>query len=185
VVENKRTMGSEQSHVCVVRTHTQKTCKTVIRNGIVLEGELTEHNSNGYKKITMDGDVFEGKFRLGKLHGKGKITFASGQVQEGEFVAGKLVKGMMLFADGDIHEGEFRNDILSKKGKITFSNGDVFIGVFNGTNAQGMMYPLSGAQERCFIKNLQAEYFDLPRSEDTSRSFTNTSVFHQQVTFSA
>jgi len=56
----------------------------------------------------------------GKPHGHGKMTYANGDVYEGELKDGKPNgKGKMTYADGSVYEGEFQNGERHGKGKLT------------------------------------------------------------------
>lgn len=65
-----------------------------------------------------------------KKHGKGVHNFPTGDVYEGEFVAGvKQGKGKITFKNGDVFEGTFLNDLKSGgKGTYKFANGNVYDG---------------------------------------------------------
>ena len=57
-------------------------------------------------RMWASGDVYEGDFKDGKQHGKGKYTLASGDVYEGDFKDGKQHgKGKYSSADGTTYEG--------------------------------------------------------------------------------
>ena len=68
------------------------------------------------------GAVYEGELSIrGKADGRGKLSFANGDVYEGEFKAGRMEGyGKMLYADGDSYEGDWKSDEHHGKGKYTF-----------------------------------------------------------------
>ena len=59
-----------------------------------------------------DGRVFfEGEFKDGEYHGKGKLTFDNGDVYEGEFKDGEYHgMGKATLANGDVLEGIFQEN---------------------------------------------------------------------------
>ena len=55
--------------------------------------------------------MYEGDFVDGKKTGKGKYTWADGNVYEGDYVDGKKTgKGKFTWADGNVYEGDFVDD---------------------------------------------------------------------------
>lgn len=71
----------------------------------VLSDEECEHGT----KINEFGE-YEGFFKKGLLHGKGKISFKCGHIYEGRFENGQLINGKKIYKldEGyEIHEGEF------------------------------------------------------------------------------
>jgi hypothetical protein len=51
---------------------------------------------------------YEGQWRKGLRHGKGKMSFKSGGVYEGEFIKGyKCGWGRMTYPSGNYYEGEW------------------------------------------------------------------------------
>ena len=75
---------------------------------------------------TTDG-VYEGeRNEAGEREGRGKYTFADGDVYEGEYKNGKKEgRGKFTFASGDVYEGEYKNDKKEGRGKYTFADGRV------------------------------------------------------------
>jgi hypothetical protein len=62
-------------------------------------------------RICREGTVdleYEGAFRGGMMHGKGKMKWANGDVFDGEFKQGKRTWGKMRYANGSIYQGEFQ-----------------------------------------------------------------------------
>jgi hypothetical protein len=60
------------------------------------------------------GDIYEGEVASsgtrvnGKPHGKGKLTYADGEIYEGGFVDGEFQgKGKYMFPDSAVYEGDF------------------------------------------------------------------------------
>ena len=54
--------------------------------------------------------MYEGDYQHDKIHGKGKLTFADGDMYEGDYQHDKIHgKGKLTFADGDMYEGDFQD----------------------------------------------------------------------------
>ena len=68
------------------------------------------------------GAVYEGELSIrGVAAGRGKLTFASGDVYEGEFKGRRMDGyGRMIYIDGDTYEGEWKCDEHHGKGKYSF-----------------------------------------------------------------
>ena len=83
-----------------------------------------------FKKGKKCGDIIEGEFSDGKII-KGKIMYKNEDEYEGEFIDGKISgKGIYKYKNGDIYEGFFENELFNGEGKITKSNGEVDKGIF-------------------------------------------------------
>lgn len=90
------------------------------------------------KKILSDGRILEGEFKGNKLV-RGRVIFPCGQIQEGEFVNGKLNGyAKLTLTDGQIHEGQFKDGLLNEQGSIIFSNGVVHEGQFKDAQLHGL-----------------------------------------------
>ena len=76
----------------------------VFKNGDFLNGTL----------ITIDGGIFEGKFKDNKLHGKGTAIIPDKAIYKGDFF-----------------NGNFNGNV---EGRIEYPNGDIAIGLFNKNN---------------------------------------------------
>jgi len=137
---------------------------TSFRNGDEFRGRYQGDVRNGhgemkFKKIQGDsfGRRYVGNFVDGRKHGKGQMTFPSGDVYTGDWLKGKRTgKGLYLFHQsgnrykgdyvdgikegqgifwwtsgphtGERYEGEFRHDRRNGVGVYWFANGDVFEG---------------------------------------------------------
>ena len=63
--------------------------------------------------------------RDGKMHGRGKMTWRSGQVYEGEWKDDTRngCRGKMIYASGNVYEGEWNNDKRNGEGTKTYLDG--------------------------------------------------------------
>jgi hypothetical protein len=84
----------------------------------------------GKGKMTYaNGDVYVGEFKDGKRQGIGKIIYANGDVYEGGWLDGKQHgKGKETGADGWVYEGDWVNGMFQGKGKFTWADGRVYEG---------------------------------------------------------
>ena len=81
------------------------------------------------------GDTYEGSYKTGKKHGKGKYKcYDDGQLQdvfEGFYRQGqKHGRGKTTFASGDVYTGNYKADKASGKGKMVYLNKDGVLFIF-------------------------------------------------------
>ncbi len=112
-------------------------------NGDSYIGPIVNNVREGYGTISYkyeDGyDIYEGQFASDKKNGKGKMTYADGNVYEGEFVNDlKSGNGVLTYAEGDVYEGTFVNDIRGE-GTYRFANGATFVGRFEQNESNQML----------------------------------------------
>jgi len=103
------------------------------------ESSLPPNFTGKGKKTYKSGNVYEGDLKYGRPHGKGKMTYANGNVYEGDYDIGFATKGKMKFADGRVYEGDFKNFDPWGKGKMIFADGRVFEGDFVNGYPNGKM----------------------------------------------
>ena len=126
-----------------------KVCRRVLTGPIVkkdtyclevvgkeLRGE-GERNAQGEEEgrgtmVYASGDMYEGQWRAGKKHGQGKYTTATGDVYEGEYVENvRKGHGKLSFATGDVYEGGFVDGKKHGVGTYTTAYGRVSAGYFD------------------------------------------------------
>lgn len=72
-----------------------------------------------FKRIEIDGDLFEGYFINGKKNGRGKYIWANGDIFDGNWVDGKRHgHGTYTWADGDTYEGDWKDGKRCGRGKL-------------------------------------------------------------------
>lgn len=72
-----------------------------------------------FKRIEIDGDLFEGYFINGKKNGRGKYIWANGDIFDGNWVDGKRTgKGRITWSNGDTYEGEWKDGKRCGRGKL-------------------------------------------------------------------
>jgi hypothetical protein len=75
------------------------------------------------------GNRFEGQWRDGKKHGKGKMDFANGYRYEGTWIDDMATgEGVFIWTNGDRYEGQFKYGQRHGKGSYKFANGDQYTG---------------------------------------------------------
>ena len=80
-------------------------------------GEGTRYRADG-------SELFSGQWRDGKMHGRGKLLYSSGDCYEGDFVAGQMSGlGMFTWGDGRVFEGEWAGVQMSGFGMQWSQNG--------------------------------------------------------------
>jgi len=96
------------------------------------QGEWKDGKFHGRGKYTWaDGAVYEGEFQDGEFHGRGKVALGNGAVYEGEFQDGKFHgRGKVALGNGAVYEGEFQDGKFHGRGKYTWADGTVYEGEF-------------------------------------------------------
>jgi len=86
-----------------------------------------------------DGGVYEGEWKDGKKHGRGRYKSADGDVYEGCYKDDNLYgQCTATYASGAVYEGGFEDGKRHGKGKTTWANGDVFEGGWNNGWVRGL-----------------------------------------------
>ena len=79
-------------------------------NGNTYEGEWINFKPDGFGIMTFadDGSIYEGQFKDGQRHGKGKQKAEGIAEYQGEWVNNNFEgKGVLVYADGGKYEGDF------------------------------------------------------------------------------
>lgn len=72
---------------------------------------------------------YEGEFKNGKKHGKGKFIGEDGSEYEGEFVNDERKgNGLLIYPDNKIYKGEFRKNKPNGNGKLERLSGSILEG---------------------------------------------------------
>ena len=89
----------------------------------------SENWTNCYSKQTLDdGSYYEGNFKDGLRHGKGKVTWTNGDLYMGNWKRGfRHGKGKYIWEEGESYDGEWKEGLQNGQGKSTLTNGDTFI----------------------------------------------------------
>ncbi|CAF1218516.1 unnamed protein product [Rotaria sordida] len=75
------------------------------------------------------GNRYEGEWKDGKKHGKGKMDYANGYKYIGDWVEDVATgEGVFIWTNGDQYEGQYQNGQRHGKGLYTYANGDKYMG---------------------------------------------------------
>ena len=96
-------------------------------NGDVYEGDFKDGNIHGTGTYSYPcGQIYVGEYKDGKRNGTGTHTFPSGQMYVGEWRDGKKNgTGTHTWPDGRRYVGEWRDDKQNGTGKLTRADGSV------------------------------------------------------------
>ena len=94
------------------------------------DGDFVNDKFEGFGTWIDHGEKYTGNFKEGKFHGSGNLYKKNGDIYDGEFERGFLIKGKINFNNGDSCEGEYIDGNLEGKGIYTYKNGDIFKGDF-------------------------------------------------------
>ena len=90
------------------------------------------------RKEFKNGDVYEGEYKDGKLHGQGKYTSSKGWVYEGQFTDGQITgKGKITYASGTVYEGDLIKGIRNGYGRVTYTDGLYYEGGWKDDERHG------------------------------------------------
>ena len=168
------TVGMTDGHVCEVQLHLKemmdakkspgaghamyKVCRRVLANPIVEkdtycraldtycraqpvgDGEKGADSKPEGRGVMVyaSGDMYEGEWRAGKREGQGTVRYAIGDVYEGQYKADKKDgRGTFRYAIGDVYEGEWRAGDREGQGKFRSANGDEYEGQYKADKREG------------------------------------------------
>ena len=118
-------------------------------------GPTRLYQGRGIMKFVF-GDIYDGKWLNGLMHGHGNFIYAKifeedSEDEEdtkpsvtanyvGDYHEGKRTQGTLTYENGDVYTGIFTEAGLRESGGIKFFNGDEFAGIFeNGAMQCGIM----------------------------------------------
>ena len=86
------------------------------------EGNFVDDKMDGKGKMSWaNGDVYEGEFKQDMKHGMGRIRYKLGDFYEGQFFEGKMDgTGTYIWENGMKYRGTFKQGILSGEGRIEY-----------------------------------------------------------------
>ena len=85
-------------------------------------------------RVDRDGNIEEGYWKDGELHGRGRFIYEGGSYYIGEFKEGrKNGEGTYYSPNGDIrYEGGWKGNNLYRQGTYYDRNGDKYTGIWKG-----------------------------------------------------
>ena len=88
--------------------------------------------------VYASGDMYEGQWKAGKREGQGTTRYAIGNVYEGQYKADtKEGEGKFCYATGDVYEGQYKAGMQEGKGKYRSANGNVYEGQYKANMREG------------------------------------------------
>ena len=112
--------------------------KRIEIDGDLFEGYFINGKRNGHGKyIWANGDIFDGNWVDGKRTGKGKVTWSNGASFDGEWKDNQMSEGKYSFADGSVYEGSFKNGKYDGYGKRIYTSGDKYEGRWQSGSRHG------------------------------------------------
>jgi len=103
-------------------------------------GDKNEKNErHGKGKMTYaDGDVYEGEWKNNKKSGNGKMTFKNNSSYEGKWRSDNINGfGVYKYYNGDVYEGLFVDGNRNGEGKMNYENGDNYTGIWKNNKRHG------------------------------------------------
>jgi len=95
------------------------------------EGEFRQGEKHGKGRTALaNGDFYEGSFACGQEHGSGVKKFRDGRSFEGQFMHGEMAHGEMIYKDGSTYIGGWMNGMRHGRGTSMFSDNSVYVGAF-------------------------------------------------------
>ena len=167
------TVGMTDGHVCEVQLHLKemmdakksgaghamyKVCRRVLANPIVEKRTYCraldtycraqpvgdgERGADGKPEgrgvmVYTSGDMYEGEWMAGKREGQGTVRYAIGDVYEGQYKADdKDGQGTFRYANGDVYEGQYKAGKREGQGTFRYANGDVYEGQYKADKREG------------------------------------------------
>jgi len=136
----------------------------IINNGYYIEdGYFKDNILNGEGKITYvveDEHLDKEDYFINNIiNGKGIINVSNSHIEKGNFVDGKLSKGIVIYSDGSSFEGTYIDGYANGEGKLTYASGRVKEGTFlNGDLINGRIHNTDGSiEEGSFIDGWLSE----------------------------
>ena len=112
--------------------------KRIEIDGDLFEGYFINGKRNGHGKyIWANGDIFDGNWVDGKRTGKGKVTWSNGASFDGEWKDNQMSEGKYIYADGSVYEGSFKNGKRDGYGKRIYTSGDKYEGRWQSGSRNG------------------------------------------------
>jgi 1-phosphatidylinositol-4-phosphate 5-kinase len=97
---------------------------------LLVLGQLALHGFGVF--TSLDGDVYSGNWKTGKLDGRGNLNWANGDHFSGCLSNGlRHGFGVYRCVNGDVYSGNWKKDKMDGRGSMNWANGDVFDGCWS------------------------------------------------------
>jgi hypothetical protein len=88
---------------------------------------------------TYSDGIYEGNWKGGRKHGKGKMNYSNGDIYVGEWNNDQINGiGMMDYSNGRIYQGNWLDGQKNGKGKMNYANGDIYLGELKDNLREGI-----------------------------------------------
>ena len=132
-------------------------------------GKPDGHNC---KYTTASGNIYEGEYKDGLIHGEGKFTYANGRKYVGEFKNGFMEgKGTDTYTNGSRYEGDFIRNDKHGYGILEYYNGSRYEGQWanNKKNGIGTFKSPDDIYNGSWLNDKPHGYGILTRNDGSSR----------------
>ena len=135
--------------------HGKGNLSTKENNRFNYDGDWMYDKYEGYGTLFNFGEKYIGNFKKGKKCGEGTLYKNNGDIIEGEFSDGKIIKGKIMYKNEDEYEGEFIDGKISGKGIYKYKNGDIYEGFFENElfNGEGKITKSNGEVDKGIFKD--------------------------------
>ena len=135
--------------------HGKGNLSTKENNKFNYDGDWMYDKYEGYGTLFNFGEKYIGNFKKGKKCGEGTLYKNNGDIIEGEFSDGKIIKGKIMYKNEDEYEGEFIDGKISGKGIYKYKNGDIYEGFFENElfNGEGKITKSNGEVDKGIFKD--------------------------------
>ena len=126
------------------------------------------------RKLTLIDGTYEGDIVAGKPHGKGLRIWTSGPMEGwayyGERKNNKMEgRGKMTYASGNIYDGEWKDDKMDGRGKMTYASGTVYDREWKDGKQQGISLTAVEAEEQQARREKNAAKKAAKKARDRAR----------------
>jgi hypothetical protein len=95
---------------------------TTIAGEFIYDDQAKIYLPNGYCKCISTGYSYEGQYKEGIMHGKGKYKLMNGNIYEGDMVNGRMHGKGVYKTRNSIYDGEFKEGKFDGIGIFTLNN---------------------------------------------------------------
>jgi hypothetical protein len=109
--------------------------------GVEYEGGFFDNHKHGLGLVKYpDGRVYDASFQLGKMNGKGHLTWSDGSKYWGHWNDDGIPhgRGKQEFSDGRVYDGEFENGVVQGHGRMTWPDGSWHLGEWMDGESNGL-----------------------------------------------
>eukprot|EP00980_Cylindrotheca_fusiformis_P012833 scaffold3169_cov107-Cylindrotheca_fusiformis.AAC.3 len=157
--------------------------------GLEYEGGFFDNHKHGLGIVKYpDGRVYDTSFQLGKMSGKGHISWPDGSKYWGHWNGDGIPhgRGKQEFSDGRVYDGEFEKGVVQGHGRMTWPDGSWHLGEWmDGVpNGLGMRVGPDGAllEEGMYCHGEALTVSSLPPTMGTEKSSGEFLLYRSSMT---